>query len=99
MRYLRIMTACVALGSGSALAQAPQQPSPGAGALPDPVALFAAADTDSTGAISLEEWLAAGRQERGFDLFDTDQNGALSLDELKAGLERVAAMRAQRQGN
>ena len=57
-------------------------------------ALFAQADTNKDGALSKEEWLAAGRQERGFAFMDADTDGKLTAEELRAGRERLEQRRA-----
>jgi hypothetical protein len=54
---------------------------------------FAAMDTDHDGRISKAEWLAAGRKERGFAMMDADGDGYLTMDEIKAGREKMRAMR------
>ena len=57
---------------------------------------FAAMDTDHDGRISRAEWLAAGRHERGFAMMDADHDGFVTVDELKAGREKMRAMREAR---
>ncbi|WP_416908724.1 MAG: hypothetical protein ACMVO5_03685 [Polymorphobacter sp.] len=54
-----------------------------------------AADTNNDGQFSREEWLAAGRRDRGFDMMDSDKNGQLTRDELRTGMEQMRAMRGQ----
>ncbi len=54
---------------------------------------FAAMDTDHDGRISKAEWLAAGHKERGFAMMDADGDGYLTVDEIKAGREKMRAMR------
>lgn len=56
-----------------------------------------AADTNKDGQWSREEWLAAGRRDRGFDMMDADKNGQITREELRAGMERMQGMRGQRQ--
>jgi hypothetical protein len=54
---------------------------------------FVAMDTDHDGRISKAEWLAAGHKERGFAMMDADHDGYLTVDEIKAGREKMKAMR------
>jgi len=62
----------------------------------DPASVFARADIDSSGELSLNEWLRAFRDEvidadvleRLFHEFDVDKDGSVTLDEFKQGLER-----------
>lgn len=74
-----------------AQAQAPAETSP---AVAQALAQY---DSDKDGKISLAEWTAAGRQERGFVRFDTNADGFMVEAELQAALEMMAQMRA-RQG-
>jgi Ca2+-binding EF-hand superfamily protein len=53
--------------------------------------MFAKTDANQDGAISLEEWTAAGRRERGFQMIDADHDGKVTPDELRA----AAAKRGQ----
>lgn len=48
--------------------------------------LFEAWDANHDGAISLAEWLGAGRQETGFRQVDTDRNQAVTAAELRAAI-------------
>lgn len=52
-----------------------------------------AMDTDHDGKFSKAEWLAAGRKERGFDMMDSNHDGYVTIDELRAGREKMRAMR------
>lgn len=56
-----------------------------------------AADANNDGQWSLEEWRAAGRRDRGFEMMDADKNGQITRDELRSGMERMQAMRGQHQ--
>lgn len=55
--------------------------------------LMRAWDKDHDGVLTKQEWLAAGRQARGFDVSDADHDGKLTLDELKAAMARAAQRR------
>jgi hypothetical protein len=57
-----------------------------------PAAFFAKADTDKNGTLSLAEWEAAGRRERGFKLLDTDSSGSMTQAELAEGVKKYGAM-------
>ena len=57
---------------------------------------FAAMDTDHDGRISRAEWRAAGRHERRFAMMDADHDGYVTMDEVKAGREKMKAMREAR---
>jgi Ca2+-binding EF-hand superfamily protein len=46
--------------------------------------MFAAADTNQDGVLSLEEWKAAGRRDRGFAMIDADKDGKVTPEELRA---------------
>jgi Ca2+-binding EF-hand superfamily protein len=62
--------------------------------MPAPADIIKAMDKDADGAISKDEWAAAGRPADRFDLVDTSKDGKISAAELDAAF---AAMR-QRQG-
>ena len=49
---------------------------------------FAKVDTNHDGVLSLAEWTAAGRRERGFKMIDADGNGKLTPAELKAAMAK-----------
>ena len=59
-------------------------------------AAFAATDTNKDGALSLQEWTAAGRKERGFKMIDADRDGKLTPAELKAIADKYGARRYPR---
>ena len=71
--------AAVLAGAGSALAQ-----------MPAPADIVKAWDKDGDGAVSKEEWVAAGRPAERFDIVDADHNGKVTVAELEAAM---AAMR------
>lgn len=52
-------------------------------------------DTDHDGRWSKLEWLAGGRNAKGFDRMDTDHDGYLTPDELRAGMAAMRAARVQ----
>ena len=62
--------------------------------LPAPADIVKQWDRDGDGAVSKEEWTAAGRPAERFDAVDTNKDGKISVAELEAAF---AQMR-QRQG-
>lgn len=52
-------------------------------------------DTNHDGRWSMAEWLAGGRNAKGFDRMDTNHDGYLTPDELRAGMAAMRAARAQ----
>lgn len=54
---------------------------------------FAAMDTDHDRRVSKAEWLAAGRKELGFAMMDANNDGYVTMNEMKAGREKIKAMR------
>jgi Ca2+-binding EF-hand superfamily protein len=76
-------TALLLAGAGVASAQAP-----------DPAAIIKNWDKDGDGAVSKDEWVAAGRPAERFDAVDANKDGKVTAEELAAAM---AAMR-QRQG-
>ncbi|WP_260928777.1 EF-hand domain-containing protein [Novosphingobium sp. 9] len=51
-------------------------------------AMFDAADTNHDGKITLAEWQAAGRRERGFNYIDANHDGAITLAEMQAAMAK-----------
>lgn len=47
-------------------------------------AMFDKVDTNHDGVITLDEWTAIGRRQRGFDMIDADHDGKVTPDELRA---------------
>jgi hypothetical protein len=84
MRKILIVAASLAAMSAPAFAQAP----------PAPADIVKAWDKDGDGAVSKEEWVAAGRPAERFDVVDANKDGKVSAEELDAAMK---AMR-QRQG-
>ncbi|MGI4880080.1 MAG: EF-hand domain-containing protein [Janthinobacterium lividum] len=70
-----------------------QETAPASGPRESMAARFTAMDTDHDGKLSKAEWIAGGRSERGFDMMDADHDGFLTMDEIKAGREKMRAMR------
>jgi hypothetical protein len=54
-------------------------------------AQFKQMDTNHDGVVTKDEWLAAGRGERGFTRFDQKGDGKITLDEMKAVAAQFAA--------
>ena len=60
--------------------------------------MFIKADTNQDGALSLEEWKAAGRRDRGFAMIDADKDGKITLDEMKTAFETMRQRRMRQDG-
>ena len=87
MRTLILAASAAALLAGAAAAQQPQQ-------MPAPADIIKQWDKDGDGAVSKDEWVAAGRPAERFDVVDANKDGKITAEELAAAM---AAMR-QRQG-
>ena len=62
---------------------------------PDPAAAFKHFDANNDGAITKEEWVAAGRPAERFDMVDADHNGKVTQAELTAAIQKMMAARGQ----
>jgi len=60
--------------------------------MPAPADLIKAWDKDGDGAVSKDEWVAAGRPAERFDVVDADKDGKVTAAELE---KAMAAMRRQ----
>jgi hypothetical protein len=60
--------------------------------MPAPADIVKNWDKDGDGAVSKEEWVAAGRPEARFAIVDANKDGKVTAEELEA------AMKAMRQG-
>lgn len=63
-----------------------QTAAPAAGSADRAREMFAKADLDKDGTLSLSEWKALGRKERGFKMMDADHDGKLTPEEIKAAI-------------
>lgn len=93
----RAALAAAVLIAAPLAAPAIAQTAPGASArarIPGADAMLATADTSKDGTIDRDEWLAAGRRERGFDFLDGDGNGKLDRAELDRGVAMLKARAA-----
>lgn len=63
--------------------------------MPAPADIVKAWDKDGDGAVSKDEWVAAGRPAERFDLVDADKDGKVTTAELEAAFK---AMQQQRGG-
>jgi len=86
MRHLYVLIALMAtlltalmmaLVTGTASAQTAASPD-------QAKAKLAEMDLNHDGALSLDEWKAAGRRERGFKMIDADGDGKVTIAELQA---------------
>lgn len=96
MKIAGLIAVVALMTSGGAFAQGQGPTSQDRAAAPahDPNLGFQSIDRDRDGHISLAEWQAAGRQERGFRFMDANGDGRLTQDEFTAGLQRVQQRRA-----
>ncbi|MCR5878770.1 EF-hand domain-containing protein [Phenylobacterium sp. J367] len=83
MRKILIAALGLAALAGSAAAQ-----------MPAPADIVKAWDKDGDGAVSKEEWVAAGRPEARFAMVDANKDGKVTAEELDAAMK----MMRQRQG-
>lgn len=88
MRRLLILTGAAALFATPTMAQQVPQSR-------DPAEIIKLMDTDKDGAISKEEWVAAGRREQRFALIDADGNGKVTAEELKAAMAAMQGRQPQ----
>ncbi len=51
--------------------------------------IFARADTNHDGVVTIDEWKAIGRTERGFSFVDANHDGKITPDELRAVAARL----------
>lgn len=59
---------------------------------PDRIAtMFTKADQNKDGVLTLDEWKAAGRRERGFRMIDSNHDDKVTLDELRAAVTAYKA--------
>ena len=87
MRTLILAASAAALLASAGGAAAQQQ-------MPAPADIIKQWDKDGDGAVSKDEWTAAGRPAERFDAVDANKDGKITAAELEAAM---AAMR-QRQG-
>lgn len=86
MRTIVFAAAAAAILASAGVASA-QQPSPA-----DMIKML---DSNGDGAVSKEEWVAAGRPADRFDAIDANKDGKITADELAAFMERMRQMRQQ----
>ena len=63
--------------------------------MPAPADMIKTWDKNGDGAVSKDEWIAAGRPAERFDLVDANQDGKITAPEMEAAM---AAMRRQNGG-
>ena len=57
--------------------------------MPAPADLIKQWDKDGDGAISKDEWTAAGRPAERFDMVDANKDGKITADELTAAMKAM----------
>ena len=85
MRTLILAASAAALLASAGAAAAQQQ-------MPAPADIIKHWDKDGDGAVSKDEWTAAGRPAERFDMVDANKDGKVTAAELEAAM---AAMRRQ----
>lgn len=88
---MRLFVIASVFAATAATAQ-PAPPTDAAG-MADARAKLMAADANKDGKWDKAEWLAAGRREMGFTFMDGDKDGFVTPAEMKAGMEKMQAMR------
>lgn len=81
MKKFSSVAAVLALFASSALAQTSPTPDRAREG-------FAKLDTNHDGFLSLAEWKAGGRFERGFNIVDANGDGKVTLEELRAAMTK-----------
>jgi hypothetical protein len=81
---LAAATAAILASAGAASAQ-----------MPAAADVIKAWDTNGDGAVSKDEWVAAGRPAERFDAVDANKDGKITADELNAVFERMRQSRQQ----
>lgn len=89
---MRLFLIASVFAATAAMAQ-PAPPTDAAG-MADARAKLMAADANKDGKWDKAEWLAAGRREMGFTFMDGDKDGFVTPAEMKAGMEKMQAMRS-----
>ncbi len=56
---------------------------------PDPAAIVKSWDKNGDGAVSKDEWVAAGRPAERFDAVDANKDGKVTAEELTAAMARM----------
>jgi hypothetical protein len=75
---LAASTAALLVCAGAAAAQTPA-----------PADIIKAWDKDGDGAVSKDEWTAAGRPAERFDMVDANKDGKISADELATAMKAM----------
>jgi Ca2+-binding EF-hand superfamily protein len=57
--------------------------------MPAPADMIKKWDTNGDGAVSKEEWAAAGRPADHFDMVDTNKDGKITVEELTTAIEKM----------
>jgi hypothetical protein len=92
MRLFVIASVFAATAAATVVTAQPAPPTDAAG-MADARAKMIAADANKDGKWDKAEWLAAGRREMGFVFMDGDKDGFVTPVEMKAGMEKMQAIR------
>lgn len=84
------MRTLILAASAAALLAAPLlAPATASAQAPDPATIIKNWDKNGDGAVSKDEWVAAGRPAERFDMVDANHDGKITAEELTAAMARM----------